>query len=83
MAACKDLGTCSVSVDGRVATITITPPARLEGGTSDLHWDLGEIFSELRDASLLPGRSADTQQALGTISKDWCVSPVGRRSQIR
>jgi hypothetical protein len=42
MAACKDLGTCSVTVDGRLATITITPPARLEGGTSDLHWDLGE-----------------------------------------
>ena len=83
MAVREDYGTCSVKIDAPVATVTITPPHRLEGGTSDLHWDLGEIFSELRDASLLPGRSADTQQALGTISKDWCVSPVGRRSQIR
>ena len=48
MAVREDYGTCGVSVDGPVATVTITPPHRLEGGTSDLHWDLGEIFSELR-----------------------------------
>jgi len=48
MAVRDDFGTCTVGIDGQVATVTITPPARLEGGTSDLHWDLGEIFSELR-----------------------------------
>ena len=48
MAVREDYGTCSVKIDAPVATVTITPPHRLEGGTSDLHWDLGEIFSELR-----------------------------------
>lgn len=39
---------CRVEIDGPVATITIIPPKSLVGGTADLHWELGEIFSELR-----------------------------------
>lgn len=40
--------TCSVEIDGPVATVTIVAPRMLVGGTSDLHWDLGEVFSNLR-----------------------------------
>ena len=31
------------------ATVTIVPPHALAGGTADLHWELGSIFSALRD----------------------------------
>ena len=40
--------TCTLEKQGPVATITIPAPKTLQGGTSDLHWDLGEIFSDLR-----------------------------------
>ena len=40
--------TCKVETKGAVTTITIVPPRLLAGGAADLHWDLGEIFSELR-----------------------------------
>ncbi len=41
-------GACTFEVDGPVATVTIIPPKSLTGGTADLHWELGEIFSDLR-----------------------------------
>ena len=44
----KNYETCEVTIDGQVATIRIVPPTSLESATSDLHWDLGEIFSDLR-----------------------------------
>ena len=44
----KSYETCKFTVDGEVATIAIIPPQSLSGGTADLHWDLGEIFSDLR-----------------------------------
>ncbi|MFQ5425585.1 MAG: enoyl-CoA hydratase/isomerase family protein [Gaiellales bacterium] len=44
----KRYETCEVTIDGQVATVRIVPPTSLEGATSDLHWDLGEIFSDLR-----------------------------------
>lgn len=43
-----DYDTCNVTFDGPVATVTIIPPRALAGGTADLHWDLGEIFGDLR-----------------------------------
>lgn len=43
-----DYHTCKVEFAGQVATITIVPPMELVGGTADLHWDLGEIFGDLR-----------------------------------
>ncbi|MFQ5426548.1 MAG: enoyl-CoA hydratase/isomerase family protein [Gaiellales bacterium] len=43
-----ELETCRLSIDGQVATVTIIPPRNLEGGTADLHWELGEVFSQLR-----------------------------------
>lgn len=42
------LETCRLAIDGQVATVTIIPPKKLVGGTSDLHWELGEVFSHLR-----------------------------------
>lgn len=39
---------CCLSTDGPVATVTILAPKTLTGGTADLHWELGEIFSNLR-----------------------------------
>jgi enoyl-CoA hydratase len=44
----KSYDTCRVEIEGAVARITIVPPRSLKGGSSDLHWDLGEIFSDLR-----------------------------------
>lgn len=44
----KTYETCTVEIDGPVATVTIVAPRKLVGGTSDLHWDLGEVFSDLR-----------------------------------
>lgn len=43
-----ELTTCSLSIEGSVATVTITAPKALTGGTSDLHWELGHVFSDLR-----------------------------------
>jgi hypothetical protein len=43
-----DYDTCKVEFDGQVATVTIIPPRALGSGTADLHWDLGEIFGDLR-----------------------------------
>jgi enoyl-CoA hydratase len=43
-----DLETCTLEKDGQVATVTIIPPRLLVGGTADLHWELGEVFSALR-----------------------------------
>jgi enoyl-CoA hydratase len=43
-----EYGTCTLEKDGAVATVTIIPPRLLVGGTADLHWELGEIFSALR-----------------------------------
>jgi enoyl-CoA hydratase len=43
-----ELETCRLAIDGPVATVTIIPPRNLVGGTSDLHWELGEVFSRLR-----------------------------------
>jgi enoyl-CoA hydratase len=40
--------TCTLEKAGAVATVTIVPPHALTGGTADLHWDLGEVFSDLR-----------------------------------
>jgi enoyl-CoA hydratase len=40
--------TCRLTVDGDTATVTLVSTSRLGGGTSDLHWELGELFSELR-----------------------------------
>lgn len=40
--------TFNLTIEDRVATIALIPPAKLSGGTSDLHWDLGEAFDELR-----------------------------------
>jgi enoyl-CoA hydratase len=40
--------TCTLEKNGAVATVTIVPPHALTSGTADLHWDLGEIFSDLR-----------------------------------
>jgi len=40
--------TYNLKIDDRVATISLIPPAKLTGGTSDLHWELGEAFDELR-----------------------------------
>ena len=39
---------CKVEFSGQVATVTITPPRELGSGTADLHWELGEIFGDLR-----------------------------------
>jgi len=44
----KTYETCAVEIEGPVATVTIVAPRTLTGGTSDLHWDLGEVFSDLR-----------------------------------
>jgi enoyl-CoA hydratase/carnithine racemase len=43
----KEYGSCTVSTAGPVATITIVPTTGVPGG-ADLHWDLGEVLSELR-----------------------------------
>lgn len=40
--------TCRLVVDRELATVTLISTAKLSGGTSDLHWELGELFSELR-----------------------------------
>lgn len=40
--------TCRLTIDRDVATVTLIPTDQLSGGTSDLHWELGELFSELR-----------------------------------
>src|SRR5579883_190506 len=40
--------TCTLEKTGEIATVTIIPPRALTGGTADLHWELGEIFSDLR-----------------------------------
>ena len=40
--------TCTVEKNGPVATVTIIPPKALTGGTADLHWELGCVFSDLR-----------------------------------
>jgi enoyl-CoA hydratase len=40
--------TYNLKIDDQVATISLIPPAKLTGGTSDLHWELGEAFDELR-----------------------------------
>src|SRR5262245_3753861 len=42
------LESCRLAIEGPVATVTIIPPRNLVGGTADLHWELGEVFSELR-----------------------------------
>ena len=42
------LESCRMVVEGPVATVTIIPPRNLTGGTADLHWELGEVFSHLR-----------------------------------
>jgi enoyl-CoA hydratase len=39
---------CNLSIEGPVATVTILAPKSLTGGTADLHWELGEVFSALR-----------------------------------
>jgi enoyl-CoA hydratase len=44
----SDSEACRVDVDGLVATVTVIPPSRLTGKTRDLHWDLGQVFSDLR-----------------------------------
>ena len=44
----KSYETCTLTIEGQVATVAIIPPTSLTGGTADLHWDLGEIFSDLR-----------------------------------
>ena len=43
----RELGSCSVTTAGQVATITIVPP--LATGGADLHWELGAVLSDLRD----------------------------------
>lgn len=43
-----ELTTCTLSIEGPVATVTIIAPKALSGGTSDLHWELGHVFSQLR-----------------------------------
>lgn len=43
-----DYETCKVEFAGQVATVTIVPPRALPRGNADLHWDLGEIFGDLR-----------------------------------
>jgi enoyl-CoA hydratase len=40
--------TCTLEKKGAVATVTLIPPKALQGGTADLHWELGELFSDLR-----------------------------------
>jgi enoyl-CoA hydratase len=40
--------TFRMTIKGQVATVTLIPPASLGRGTGDLHWQLGELFSELR-----------------------------------
>jgi enoyl-CoA hydratase len=42
------LESCRLAIDGQIATVTIIPPRNLAGGTADLHWELGELFSRLR-----------------------------------
>ena len=44
----KEYGSCTVAIDGAVATITIVPTTGVPGG-ADLHWDLGRVLSNLRD----------------------------------
>lgn len=44
----KEYKACDLHIDGPVATITILAPGRLTRGTADLHWELGEVFSDLR-----------------------------------
>lgn len=39
---------CNLEITGAVATVTIHAPKSLTGGTADLHWELGDIFSRLR-----------------------------------
>lgn len=39
---------CALEIEGPVATVTILAPRSLTGGTADLHWELGELFSALR-----------------------------------
>ena len=43
-----ELGACTLEKNGQIATVTIIPPRLLTGGTADLHWELGEVFSALR-----------------------------------
>jgi enoyl-CoA hydratase len=43
----KEYGSCTVSIEGAVATIRIVPTTGVPGG-ADLHWDLGEVLSDLR-----------------------------------
>jgi enoyl-CoA hydratase len=43
----KQYGSCTVSIEGAVATITIIATTGVPGG-ADLHWDLGEVLSDLR-----------------------------------
>jgi enoyl-CoA hydratase len=43
----KEYGSCTVTMEGAVATITIVPTTGVPGG-ADLHWDLGEVMSDLR-----------------------------------
>ncbi len=44
----SESATHTVTRDGAVATVTITAPKQLKGGTSDLHWDLANVFTDLR-----------------------------------
>jgi enoyl-CoA hydratase len=43
-----DYRACTLEIKDQVATVTILAPKHLKGGTSDLHWELGELFSSLR-----------------------------------
>lgn len=44
----KTYSACTLEFNGQVATVTIKAPKHLTSGTADLHWELGEIFSDLR-----------------------------------
>jgi len=65
--------TFHLSIDNRVATIALIPPAKLTGGTSDLHWDLGEAFDELRsnNSIRLIVLTGDGEQFYQPMPKTW------------
>jgi enoyl-CoA hydratase/carnithine racemase len=65
--------TCKLERAGQGTTVTIVPPRALPGATADLHWDLGEIVSDLRSDDearvvVLTGRPASPTLRLRPIS---------------
>jgi enoyl-CoA hydratase len=66
----KRYHTCEISIDGQVATITMAPLHRLTDAAADIHWDLGEIFNDLR------GDSGIRVIVLSGSEGEFCVPPA-------